>query len=298
MNTNQFQELLKSQCKAIIPDNIALFDNFLQNDFVNKNESDFTTNPDIVIVAIINGSAEIEVNGKKVYLKKGNVFSITDVFMYNHLNNSDDLQFIAIEFYPKIIDSSKEYLKMYHSIFNIEKENFYITLVDNSQIDYCKELYMFLYKWVMNTSHQYYKDIVQHLCNVFIIKAVELMNKDKDDLDISNKTIVSRQNVVFHNFIKLLEQYADQNREVKFYAEKLNVTPKYLSDVTRIYTNQCASDNIEQFVIKKIIALLSEEQYSIKEICVLMNFNSQSFFGRYFKRATGMSPREYMKNHK
>lgn len=298
MSDNKLHELLNNVCKAAIPDNIVLYDNFEVNEVIHKSEFAFNNNPAIVFFAIIEGTAEIELNGNIFLLKKGDVLSITDVFVYNHLNNSDTMKFIGIEFYPTMIDVSKECLKMNHSIFSLEKENFYITHVNQFQIDYCKELYMFLYKWIMNGSHLYQKNIVQHMCDVFIIKAVELINKEKNSLDISQKTLVSRQNVVFNNFIKLLEQYSSQYREVKFYAKKLNVTPKYLSDVTRIYTNQCASDNIEQFVTKRIIALLSEEKYSIKEICVKMNFSSQSFFGRYFKRATGMSPREYLKNQK
>lgn len=298
MSDNKLHELLNNVCKAVIPDNIVLYDNFEFNEVIHKSEYTFNNNSAIVLVAIIDGTAEIELNGNIFHLKKGDVFSITDVFVYNHLNNSENMKFIGIEFYPAMIDASKKYLKMNHSIFSLEKENFYITHVDKSQIDYCKDLYMFLYKWIFNDSHIYQKNIVQHICNVFIIKAVELINQGRNSFDISQKTLVSRQNIVFNNFIKLLEQYSYKYREVKFYAKKLDVTPKYLSDVTRIYTNQCASDNIEQFVTKQIIALLSEEKYSIKEICSKMNFNSQSFFGRYFKRATGMSPREYLKNQK
>ena len=146
MSDNKLHELLNNVCKAVIPDNIVLYDNFEVSEVIHKSEFAFNNNPAIVFFAIIEGTAEIELNGNIFHLKKGDVFSITDVFVYNHLNNSDNMKFIGIEFYPTMIDASKEYLKMNHSIFNLEKENFYITHVNSSQIDYCKELYMFLYK--------------------------------------------------------------------------------------------------------------------------------------------------------
>ena len=148
--------------------------------------------------------------------------------------------------------------------------------------------------WIKKQMHPYYHLIIKQFANIILINNVNsLGGRNKEELR-NRKTAVSRQYVIFEHFIKLLEQHADKHRDVKFYANELDVTPKYLSAVTHVYTGKSAISSIEDFVINKIKSIIQERSYSIQQICKIMNFSSQSFFGRYFKRITGMSPREYI----
>ena len=103
----------------------------------------------------------------------------------------------------------------------------------------------------------------------------------------------SRQEMLHSKFIDLLSRNFRTEREVKFYAEKLCVTPKYLSQVVSGLTGRTPSDYIEEFVVMESKALLNSTPMTIQQVSDELHFPSQSFFGKYFKRIVGMSPKEY-----
>ena len=78
-----------------------------------------------------------------------------------------------------------------------------------------------------------------------------------------------------------------------FYAEKLSITPKYMSTVIKQTSGKTAGDWIDDHVLLEAKALLKSTNMTILQISDELNFPSQSFFGKYFKRLTGVSPKEY-----
>ena len=98
---------------------------------------------------------------------------------------------------------------------------------------------------------------------------------------------------IYNRFIDLLEVSFRQERSVGFYANQLAITPKYLSEVTKDICGQSAIAIIQDRVIAECKALLYSTDKSIQEISDEMNFPTQSEFGKYFKRQTGVSPKFY-----
>ncbi len=98
---------------------------------------------------------------------------------------------------------------------------------------------------------------------------------------------------IFNRFMDLARQFAIENREVAFYADKLCVTPKYLSEVSRKSSGKPASEWINGFATQEAVAMLKNPDLSLTEIAYRMNFYSQSHFCRYIKQALGVSPTEY-----
>ena len=99
--------------------------------------------------------------------------------------------------------------------------------------------------------------------------------------------------MLFSKFLELLSANAPQEREVSFYAERLFVTPKYLSAVCKEVSGNTASAIISAYVMKEIERLLKFNKMSIKEIANELNFSSISFFGKYVRKRLGMSPKHY-----
>ena len=115
------------------------------------------------------------------------------------------------------------------------------------------------------------------------------------DSDIINYTKGNRQYKFFCDFLSLLNEQHRTERSVQYYADHLHITPKYLSNIIRKYTGLTASQAIDQYVIFAIKQTLYRNEHNIKKISEEYNFQSQSFFGRYFKRITGLSPNAYLK---
>jgi AraC-like DNA-binding protein len=104
----------------------------------------------------------------------------------------------------------------------------------------------------------------------------------------------NRQKSMFNQFLDLLNDYYDKERSVQFYADKIGITSKYLSTITTEFAQLPASNVIDQYVVFRIKLLLYDGSSNIKSISDQLNFPTQSFFGRYFKRITGVSPRQFI----
>ncbi|MDR1331291.1 MAG: helix-turn-helix domain-containing protein, partial [Tannerella sp.] len=103
------------------------------------------------------------------------------------------------------------------------------------------------------------------------------------------------QEALVEKFLNLVQTHYREERELKFYADKLGLTPMHLSKVVKAASRKSANDWIDEHVILEAKALLKSTGMTIQQISEELNFPSQSFFGKYFKRCTGMSPREYKK---
>lgn len=110
---------------------------------------------------------------------------------------------------------------------------------------------------------------------------------------VNNTRHNSRREELLSQFIDLIEANFKTERAVNFYAEKLFVTPKHLSAVLKEISGKTAGEWIDHRVILEAKLLLRTTGMNIQEISVALNFSNQSFFGKYFKHLTGLSPREY-----
>ena len=115
------------------------------------------------------------------------------------------------------------------------------------------------------------------------------------DFSNENKTeaISNRTRMLVDGFIKLVSEYHTSHRNVGFYADKLCLTPKYLSRVVRDVTGRSAPEWIDAFVILEAKNLLKYSGLAIKEIVYKLSFPNQSVFYKFFKSRTGMTPSEY-----
>ena len=130
------------------------------------------------------------------------------------------------------------------------------------------------------------------LSSVFYFFAGIWIEKLTSD-DLGKEQVSSRSRVLVDQFIKLVSEYHTSQRNVGFYAEKLCLTPKYLSRVIRDATGRSAPEWIDSYVILEAKNMLKYSGLAIKEIVFKLNFPNQSVFYKFFKARTGMTPSEY-----
>lgn len=104
---------------------------------------------------------------------------------------------------------------------------------------------------------------------------------------------ISSSRRLFNGFCKLLSENCRQHHDVKFYADRLCITPYYLSRITRHIFDVSPKELIDRQIMMEIKALLTSTELSVKEIADLYGFESTSYLGRYFRRHIGMTPSEY-----
>lgn len=101
-----------------------------------------------------------------------------------------------------------------------------------------------------------------------------------------------RMREMFNRFMMLVERDYKLSRDVAYYASQMNITPKYLTLIVRQMTHETPKHIIDHYTILQLKLQLTASRQSVKEIAWEYHFNDESFFCRYFKRHTGLTPME------
>lgn len=149
--------------------------------------------------------------------------------------------------------------------------------------------YYQLLKNIIQSPHSEFKiDAVRHLTLAMFYGYSHM----KHDMNRYNKG-TNRQGDIYAAFLEAVAKHYKTERTVGFYADQLYMTSKHLSQVVKEVSGRTASEIIEDYVITEIKALLLSTNMTIQQISDYLNFPSQSVFGKYVKRITGVSPKRY-----
>lgn len=145
---------------------------------------------------------------------------------------------------------------------------------------------------IMKSDVPYKKEMLySQISSLFYLLMGSWASEAKSDEPFSSQT--TRSKLIFDQFIKLVTDYHMMHRNVGFYADKLCLTPKYLSKLIKMATGRSAPDWIDSYVILEAKNMLKYSNVAIKEIVYRLNFPNQSVFYKFFKARTGMTPTEY-----
>lgn len=102
-----------------------------------------------------------------------------------------------------------------------------------------------------------------------------------------------KRNLLVDRFLILAQENFRTQRLTEFYADKLGVSAKHLSRMLKQLTGYTAAEWIKNYVVLEAKVMLKSSTMSMREIADRLNFPSQSFFAKFFKSATGMTPKRY-----
>ncbi len=132
--------------------------------------------------------------------------------------------------------------------------------------------------------------IAQNLLQIFFL---DTYDKVRRLLASEQSNGNNRKEELFKQFINLVHTHCTEQREVSYYADQLCISTRYLSDITRQMGEHSAKEIINNMLILELKVALQSTTLSLKEIADKFHFPDQSFFGRYFKQHTGMSPKKF-----
>ena len=111
-----------------------------------------------------------------------------------------------------------------------------------------------------------------------------------------NKSKISRKEELLEKFLKLLFENFKEKHIVTFYAEKLFITPQYLSLILKDLTGKSANKWIDDVLIVESKIRLKAPDATVQQVADDLCFSDQSTFGKFFKKHIGISPMEYRKS--
>ena len=164
--------------------------------------------------------------------------------------------------------------------------------LSNDEIEELKHYVVGIKKTV--EGDDYFKvDITKRLLAAYLYKLGSILYRHRPELQAEAAKPLKREEILFKEFVRLVSEHHRKERRVDFYAEQLFLSQKHFSTVIKKVSGKTAGQWIDEYVILEAKTLLKYSAMSIQEVAYYMNFPNPSFFGKYFKHHTGLSPSEY-----
>jgi AraC-like DNA-binding protein len=252
---------------------------------------DYPTKVNQTVATIcLRGYAEGSVDLKPCCYTVNNFVIILPGQILQYTYCSDDFSALLIIMSRRFTENIELSMKDVIPIFLYLRGNPVVQLND-AEMAHLQEYYHILKSTVLQTSNPYRKEMVRLLLQAFFY-GINNFNQLRQEYAIQK----DKKDSLFDSFYRLILQHFKDSREVGFYADKLCMTPKHLSAVIKKTTGKSAFEWINDYVILEAKSLLRATNMTVQQISDELNFPNQSFFGKYFKRLTGMSPKDYRKN--
>jgi len=242
----------------------------------------------VIAVLCTNGSASICINDRNLEIKANDILICQPHTLLEGYNTSFDFKGFCIML-------SKDYVYRISMIsggnWDIKvfiEDNPILSLTDD-EVETFSLYYNLIKKKLANKSGSHRKELLDSLLGSFMFELHDIIERF---IELTPPTFSSAENI-FREFIKLLSSSFPKKRDVSYYADALNVTPKYLSAVCKSVCGHTAFDLISKYVVKDIEYMLKKQEKSIKEIVNELDFPNISFFGKYVKKHLGVPPRRY-----
>lgn len=239
---------------------------------------------EIRILVLQKGYVNVSVNmvshrieaGTMVFVGRYVVTELTDV--------SDDVQAFVLSMSDELLR-----LALGNAIpkaFDGRLQDFILPLT-SSEIEYLDGMHLIIYNSLKHQASS--SQVVLQLVGAMMTHISYLWEKS----EAMQENTKSREQQLFTGFIRLVAQYAAERHGLDFYASHLCVTPRYMSTIVRYVSGKSAKHWIDEATINAIKVQLRYTDKQVAEIAYDMNFPNASFFCKYFKRLTGMTPMDY-----
>lgn len=240
------------------------------------------------VLVCLHGEIDCSINLKRFRIAENHLlvnFS-SDIIQIHH--SSDNIAGYAIML-------SEDYLQQLQIDFRLRVQS-YIGLRGNGPISvpydelvYLKPYYTLFRKNMEDRN----SDVIKGLAHALSYTILSMVRRFQKIQHPSEAKDTSRAQQIFDKFMTLLHTYHDSERSIQFYADKMCLTPKYISGMIKTYSGRCALDWINEYVVLEAKMMLKYTAMTVQEISNSLNFPTQSAFGKYFKQQVGVGPKQY-----
>ncbi|GGM88720.1 AraC family transcriptional regulator [Dyadobacter beijingensis] len=128
-----------------------------------------------------------------------------------------------------------------------------------------------------------------------LLLQIFLIIEQSDAVD-RRKSAAKGKNATVRNFIRLIDKHYDKVRLPGQYADMLNVTPNHLNALCKEHMGMQAGELIRNRIVLEAKRLLINLDLTVSEIAYRLNFNDNSYFTKFFRKETGMTPEDFRKS--
>lgn len=242
----------------------------------------FTSNMSIFIDR---GECKIEIDLQEYHVKAPSIVNIRQGQILQFENVSDDFNSSLIVLSKQFCDNL--FLLLKDCVIYGFISHYQVVKVPEEMVGKFERFYQHILEIFSNSSDpNSYNAMILAIASFFYECGISCYSRVMENLPKS-------QNRLSEKFISLVQRNFKKERFLDFYANQLDVSAKHLSRMIRNMTGFTAVEWIDRFVILEAKVLLKSTNLTVQQISDELNFPSQSFFGKYFKKHTGQSPKDF-----
>lgn len=242
----------------------------------------------VIICVCRSGKLEFTVNGHKVVLPKGGLFVNFGDNLVCDVRMSDDFSATAIVVSHDFLQESvMSLMHLWPYLLYLMEQP--VVMLGEKEMMRLVRMYEQIIERLQQDKHCFRREATIACVQACYLDVCDFLKRKVPQTG----RLQTRSYALFDQFVRLLASNFVEHRDVQWYANEMQITPKYLSEVVKDVSGRTSSQWITNFVVTELKSLLRNSDLSIKEIAVEMNFPNQSFLGKYFKNIVGVSPNEY-----
>ena len=253
-----------------------------------KGEKDIYIKSDNAFIFLcLEGEAEIEVDLWRYTLQTNTQLVLLPKMVLQVLHTSPNFRVLCIACLGDLFHELSNCLEP--PFFRYIKEHPYVCL-EEPEVELLRSVIHLLEDVSKDLENPYRRQMAaNHIQNLLF----HFYSRTRQFFPQTESKWVNRKEMLFKEFLQLVLRHCSTEREVTFYAKALNITPRYLSNIVLTVGGESTKSVIDRHAIMEIKHQLKNSRLNIQEISNRMHFADQSFFGRYFKKHTGLSPSRY-----
>lgn len=233
------------------------------------------------------GSSEIEINLRKYTVTEGDIVLVQPRQIVQILSWVDLKCFaiaVSLDFMEKVAPVREKLMNLFLRVADTP-----VIRITPEEMEEMNSYYEFILKRINMADNPNKTEIIHGLTYSTLFYLGSIITKY---IPLEPKKI-SRKEEILKDFLRLLNDNYYSQKSVAFYADKLFINPKHLTNVVKELTGKTAGMWIDEYVILEAKMLLKNSNLTVCQIAQKLNFANQSFFGKYFKQHVGMSPAVY-----
>ncbi|MBR3830353.1 MAG: helix-turn-helix domain-containing protein [Muribaculaceae bacterium] len=254
----------------------------------------------ILFVLCLKGKLEVEINLQQIELCSNSLLCLgPDKIISSKQTDFNDFEAYFLFMSPQFLRDINIDMNVMNNIGRMaslkSSRQPVLSLSDEESQLLQKYMELLHYNTIKNSDELYIKNISRNIIASVIYQIFQFGEKYMPHERMEERPLSRRANYV-QEFMRLMHENYRQERSVGFYADKLFISPKYLSLIIKEMTGRSAAEWIDECVILEAKNLLRYSGKNIQQVAYELNFTNQSSFGKYFKHLTGMSPSQFQKS--
>ena len=248
--------------------------------------------PKMVIAIVRQGTANLMFDHTEFLVNPNDVYILPPKHIFNGVFTSEDHDVTVLVISDKLVADARL------TAFNYHFQDYHVSPVTHLTAEQFSTVSKIIdmFETVLHQTNPDLPNRHNALCSVLHV-LIEFMNAFR----ISAKTkldATSRGSQIYVQFMDLLAAHFAEHHSVNYYAEKLCLTPKYMSKLIHDATGYGANAWIDQYILAKAkLLLISRKDLSVQNISQKLGFPEQASFTRFFRNLEHVSPREFRLEH-